>query len=831
MLRALKSITARVVYGGIAIMVVGSQLISPVQADAASGWLSQAGTQITKISQLPSNQVPSLSNRDCTEQSYLLANQTTGVQSDSSGCFVSSTLGRIGDSGTPLLFSGTSVARKVSPYGPYSLVPIPNQGATMATASAPVQGLYMHFYQDIRQKITSNASPITGLGTSYTINSEPDFSLRDRANARIFGNVNGTLSFSADGSWMVVDNFGSFIRVNLATFEILPFAPTLQNGPNDYGFRKAATAISDDGRYAAIASNDYGYFKVYDLSTCTGNTNDRYSQALSCSYRDYWPSVESNAAVSGLRGIYGLRFINDDNISMTAMYNYKSGTVYDVAKFTVTAPGKTAHSLDYLALGDSYISGEGEFQYKTGTDTDTNFCHQSPLSYPFLIGSSLFNQYNSVACSGATTNDVKNPYKDYTGQIKGNIKRIDKDMEAISTDFKVGEIAQWEFIKRYQPRVVTLSIGGNDMGFGKTLQSCIMDNNLSRTCFDTYDKRMRIVKAIESTYDKLRDTYNLISKQDPGVQLYVIGYPQVITHGNCGVNVQLNSTEIDLAQNIISYLNYTVEKAANSAGARYVDTQDAFVGHRLCEANASSLAMNGVTAGKDRGYKSIKFIGAETYHPNVFGHQLLAQAILRKTNNFRQVMPAADATISAPKPSDPLAVALLANYPNSGKIQPTVVINADGATDDIVYRTVGSTVTLGSTFGLKPSTGYQASLDDGASSIGSFITKNDGSLTFALNLPATTPTGYHTLSITGTNIAGESTEIFMTIYVAASETDLDGNGVPDEQTVCGVIADSGVDVDGDGFDDACDPVIGGTATSNFAGQVFLTGNTIITTQP
>jgi lysophospholipase L1-like esterase len=767
------------------------------------------------------------------QQAYTMLDPSTGKPTAGAECLARSTLGQMGLFGSPLMFNGATAALQVNPNYPFVIQPIPNQGLTLALTSAPVTGSYMHFYRDLRQHITTNSNAV-GQPLSYTVTGDPDFSLRDKADALLPTNAIGTLSYSSNGSWMLVDTpSGSFIRVNLATFDVLPFAPSL-NGVGDYSSRTGITAISDDGQYAAVASYDFTYFRVYDLSTCTGSTNDNYSQPLNCQSRDYWPAVAGQ--LSGFRTIYSLRFINDDNISMTAAYHYQSGTSYDVAKFTVTAPGRQAHSLDYLALGDSYISGEGEFQYKTGTDTATNFCHQSPLSYPFLIGSDLFNQYNSIACSGAQAKDITGTgFKNYNADPGGAQAKGKADPSydnEIYTEFEPGYRTQLQLIQKYQPRVVTLSIGGNDIGFGQILSKCIIANVRSQTCYNSYDERMRLVKTINAAFSKLQDTYRQILKNDPGVQLYVIGYPQVVTQGSCGLNVQLNSAEIDMAQNLVAYLDWTIEQAANSTGARYVDTQYALAGHRLCEAGDANIAMNGITAGTDRGAAGIKFLGAESYHPNVLGHQLIAQSILDHTNNLKQAMPTADPNVAAPKPTDPLAVALLNNYTNSGNPPPAVVSLADDAAGEVIYRTVGSAISIGGSYGLRSNTPYQVSLDDdSAGSIGSYTTDSSGSLGFNLTLPVSTATGYHTLSVKGTNIAGQTTEVYAIFYVAASPDDFDGDGIPNAQSQCLILPVSGSDSDSDGIDDACDPAIGTAPQPGYPTKVYLTGNTIYATRP
>lgn len=61
-----------------------------------------------------------------------------------------------------------------------------------------------------------------------------------------------------------------------------------------------------------------------------------------------------------------------------------------------------------IALGDSFSSGEGAYDYKPETSIEgTNHCHLSNSSYPYEAGLQLpggyFDTVKSFACSGATT--------------------------------------------------------------------------------------------------------------------------------------------------------------------------------------------------------------------------------------------------------------------------------------------------------------------------------------------------------------------------------------------------------------------------------------------
>jgi len=108
---------------------------------------------------------------------------------------------------------------------------------------------------------------------------------------------------------------------------------------------------------------------------------------------------------------------------------------------------------EYVALGDSYSSGEGNPPYEAGTDNEEmpDVCHRSPKAYgPRLdqmqhLGSMLFE-----ACSGAVTNDI----------FAANISNPT-------------EPAQLTWLTN-TTKVVTLTIGGNDAGFPFVLEHCVV---------------------------------------------------------------------------------------------------------------------------------------------------------------------------------------------------------------------------------------------------------------------------------------------------------------------------------------------------------------------
>jgi hypothetical protein len=124
-----------------------------------------------------------------------------------------------------------------------------------------------------------------------------------------------------------------------------------------------------------------------------------------------------------------------------------------------------AGPIHYVALGDSYSSGEGNPPFLPGTNTsgrNADQCHRSYVAYPEFIDQDPaldITSYTSRACSGATSAELEwgNP---------GN-----------NEDAQVGHITS-------QTNLVTIGVGGDDVGFSQVLAWCItgLDTGASSDC-------------------------------------------------------------------------------------------------------------------------------------------------------------------------------------------------------------------------------------------------------------------------------------------------------------------------------------------------------------
>ncbi len=679
--------------------------------------------------------------------------------------------------------------------GRQHFIAIPNSSAFISYTTEPANGFYLYFNYNFSSSIKYIND---AFGSRYQIKDPPDGELADRSGHKLVGDYT-SMSFSENGKWMVVSepNVAMF-RVNLESFEVLPFDIGINY---EIGLSPSPqTAISNDGRYAVVASKDFSRFRIFDLSTCE-DVPSTISGPVNCQSRDLYGFMQTQ--VNGFSGIANLRFIRDDVLGIYT--SYSQGSSSKIAKYILSTGLGAIHQQDYLALGDSYISGEGAFQYLENTDTIDNQCHVSMLSYPLLIGHELgFNSYHSVTCSGATTNDVINTSDGYRGQARPFTERYKLSLQEVSSilsNFFQGYIGQLDFVKQYQPKNITISIGGNDIGFSARLRSCL---NFG-TCFSTYEDRLEFVQEVNSAFPKLVDTYTKLKNNGAAdANIYVIGYPQIAkAGGDCAQNVHMNNDELVFAQYAIDYLDTAIKLATEKAGVFYVDTQDSFYNHRLCEAGPGSVAMNGITAGNDFPDKLGGPIGRESYHPNTFGHQLLENRILSSTHKLTASMPSANSNVSLPSQS---ALEIL-NAPHENRDINITRYN-NNLSSDLVYRGTSFGINVeGSSYSLSANSSMQIELHSTLISIGTITTDSSGNISGQTTIPSSVPAGFHTLHLYGKDVAGQPIDIYKVIYVAASEDDLDGNGISDNTQKCVEVVPSDVDYDKDGIDDSCDSEI------------------------
>jgi hypothetical protein len=785
---------------------LGGAVLTKADSSTSSSpaWAAPGATAIRKVSPIDTSQhEPNfLNNLDCT----LLTYRTSDGNTMQSGCFTDTAFGLMDSDSDTVIFNGTDEGLPLLPYSEHQvLVPWPKALSLVSLDAASTGGSYLSLYRNPLASLRDHRNTLFKL-TAKALTAPPDLAIKDTAGRQLVINPQ-TMAFSNGGSWLVAETLaGSFVRINLATLDITAFAPSFgsQGSP---ALLKSQVTVSDDGHYVAIANAAAGSFKVYDLTACESNV-DLDAQPPGCGGHDY--SVFIGQQVRGFQSARHVRFVNDGLLSFEAQTSDpSSGGIYELAP-----ADKITSLIDYLAVGDSYTSGEGVFDYLDGTDTPDNMCHLSGRSYPLLLTHDLFSEIggHSVACSGATINDIASTSPNYRGQVRNvaSLQQLQQSqsvlLNSIMANYLPGYVAQQRFVRQYQPAVITVSVGGDDIGFGDIVQKCVLPHvslHLSDSdCYDTYEDRLEVTQLVDRTIPRWTALYKQLRSEAPDGRLYVVGYPEVVADtGNCALNAHLGKDELEFAAELIDYLNGGIRQAATNAGITYVDISQALSGHRLCEAAGYDVAVNGLTAGSDAGVLGLNIFGKESYHPNALGQALIEQAILKQTHNLTD-------TLSVTPVAGPDSHAML-NAPKTGRAVNTVVPD-DSLTAGLVQPGQHMTVQAsGSADGLKASTAYSIHLDGPTGPVIGVATSDaSGDISTVATLPEDTAAGSHTIDVTGENQADEPVDITQPIYVPASDNDADGDGIPNVLDTCPGAVNSGQDSDQDGIDDSCDPAIG-----------------------
>lgn len=248
-------------------------------------------------------------------------------------------------------------------------------------------------------------------------------------------------------------------------------------------------------------------------------------------------------------------------------YGQTYGVLYPAKSFQL----EDVPDLKYVAMGDSFSSGEGVEPFEDGTDTETDKCHRSTQAYPRLLeqdpdlsldlGSDGF-----VACSGATT-------------------------AAITLDGFNGEGAQMDKVTS-DTDLITMTIGGNNMKFSDFATACVWE--VCGEDSDAYSTAMAniandVIPRVEYMLGTLRDRLTNIGST---ATVLIVGYPQMVPetwvyHPDGTTCWWLSESENSAIRTITATLNTAVKNEVVAVGGNFhfvpaTDSGSPFTGHELC---------------------------------------------------------------------------------------------------------------------------------------------------------------------------------------------------------------------------------------------------------
>jgi lysophospholipase L1-like esterase len=259
---------------------------------------------------------------------------------------------------------------------------------------------------------------------------------------------------------------------------------------------------------------------------------------------------------------------------------------------------QTSLSGPFVALGDSYAAGNLIPTSPTGTPAG---CLRSSHDYGADAAAALgMTSYVDATCSGATTADMTQPEAVPLGT---NPPQFD----ALAAD----------------DSVVTLTIGGDDIGFLGILETCAklsLTDLFGNPCQRHYTSggTDQLVAAIDAAAPKVAAVLQGIQSRAPDALVLLVGYPDIlpITGDGCWPLVPFAHGDVPYLQGIEVDLNQMLARTAAANGATFVDTYQATIGHDACTGASTKDVESLVPTSL-----------AYPFHPNQRGEQVMAEQV------------------------------------------------------------------------------------------------------------------------------------------------------------------------------------------------------------
>jgi hypothetical protein len=171
-------------------------------------------------------------------------------------------------------------------------------------------------------------------------------------------------------------------------------------------------------------------------------------------------------------------------------------------------------------------------------------------------------------------------------------------------------------------RLVTLGIGGNDIGFADLVRRCVSAGLLRQTpCREqlTADGEDSVEARITAAGEHLGGALAQIHRRAPHARVLVVGYPEILPAdgASCTASLAIGAGDVAYLRLKEQHLNAMLRRRAEAAGAAYVDTWTPSVGHDAC----SSAATRWVEP-------LLPSAPAASMHPNARGEAGMAAAVL-----------------------------------------------------------------------------------------------------------------------------------------------------------------------------------------------------------
>ena len=229
-----------------------------------------------------------------------------------------------------------------------------------------------------------------------------------------------------------------------------------------------------------------------------------------------------------------------------------------ITMLALAAPASAA--TEYVSLGDSFTAGP-----LIPLQIQPFGCLKSNNNYPHLASRQLGLALTDPSCSGAETEDMKNP------------QNVDPDGP---------NPPQFDSLTK-STNVVTLQIGGNDIGFSSIARDCTSASPEGTPCQDRYvvNGRDEISERIQATAPLVAAVIKGIHKRSRNARVLVVNYAAILPDSGpgCWPQVPIAEGDVPYLRAKQKELNAMLAAQAAANGAQVIDWYTASIGHDACQ--------------------------------------------------------------------------------------------------------------------------------------------------------------------------------------------------------------------------------------------------------
>jgi lysophospholipase L1-like esterase len=319
-----------------------------------------------------------------------------------------------------------------------------------------------------------------------------------------------------------------------------------------------------------------------------------------------------------------------------------------------------------VAIGDSFISGEGgrwlgngseALGTRSGTDraafdcgalgceydparvygaSEADDCHRSDVA-PILSAPIAVDERVNLACSGAKAQDL-------WPAAEGGTSHFGESAEAD----QLAAVA-----RRDEVRMIVVTVGANDVGFGELVVECALDwarspEDEPSTCHGDAEETIRTAmpaatRGVTAALHGVRRTMRAAGYERSDYRLVAMGYASPfpegrwfrypeegwtrLSEGGCPV---WNADADWAADQATVDLDAMLREAATSTGAEYLDLSGAFDGHQLCDRRSRRVGPAGPSPLSAEWFRRLSFSQGstrESLHPNAYGQRVMGACL------------------------------------------------------------------------------------------------------------------------------------------------------------------------------------------------------------